>query len=55
MTVSSGTAALHLSCLAAGLGPGDEVIVPAFTFVASASAIRYVGADAGAVRCRLAA
>ena len=44
VTVSSGTAALHLSCLAAGLGPGDEVIVPSFTFVASASAIRYVGA-----------
>jgi len=45
VTVSSGTAALHLSCLAAGLGPGDEVIVPAFTFVASASAARYVGAE----------
>ncbi len=45
VTVSSGTAALHLSCLAAGVGPGDEVIVPAFTFVASASAARYVGAD----------
>jgi dTDP-4-amino-4,6-dideoxygalactose transaminase len=44
VTVSSGTAALHLACLAAGLGPGDEVIVPAFTFVASASAVRYVGA-----------
>jgi len=44
VTVSSGTAALHLACLAAGLGPGDEVIVPAFTFVASASATRYVGA-----------
>jgi dTDP-4-amino-4,6-dideoxygalactose transaminase len=44
VTVSSGTAALHLSCLAAGLGPGDEVIVPAFTFVASAAAVRYVGA-----------
>ena len=38
VTVSSGTAALHLACLAAGIGPGDEVIVPAFTFVASASA-----------------
>ena len=37
VTVSSGTAALHLACLAAGLGPGDEVIVPAFTFVASAA------------------
>jgi dTDP-4-amino-4,6-dideoxygalactose transaminase len=44
VTVSSGTAALHLSCLAAGVGPGDEVIVPAFTFVASASAVRYAGA-----------
>jgi dTDP-4-amino-4,6-dideoxygalactose transaminase len=44
VTVSSGTAALHLSCLAAGIGPGDEVIVPAFTFVASATAARYVGA-----------
>jgi dTDP-4-amino-4,6-dideoxygalactose transaminase len=44
-TVSSGTAALHLACRAAGLGPGDEVIVPAFTFVASASAPRYVGAE----------
>jgi dTDP-4-amino-4,6-dideoxygalactose transaminase len=45
VTVSSGTAALHLACLAAGVGPGDEVIVPAFTFVASASAVRYVGAE----------
>ncbi len=44
IAVSSGTAALHLACRAAGLGPGDEVIVPAFTFVASASAVRYVGA-----------
>ena len=41
---SSGTAALHLACRAAGLGPGDEVIVPALTFIASASAARYVGA-----------
>jgi len=45
VTVSSGTAALHLACLAAGIGAGDEVIVPAFTFVASASAPRYVGAE----------
>jgi dTDP-4-amino-4,6-dideoxygalactose transaminase len=44
-TVSSGTAALHLACLAAGVGPGDEVIVPAFTFVASANAPRYLGAE----------
>jgi dTDP-4-amino-4,6-dideoxygalactose transaminase len=45
VTVSSGTAALHLACLAAGLGPGDEVLVPALTFVASATAARYVGAE----------
>ncbi len=45
VTVSSGTAALHLACLAAGIGSGDEVIVPAFTFVASAAAPRYVGAE----------
>lgn len=45
VTVSSGTAALHLSCLAARIGPGDEVIVPAFTSVASADAARYVGAE----------
>jgi len=45
VTVSSGTAALHLALLAAGIGAGDEVIVPAFTFVASAAAVRYVGAD----------
>jgi dTDP-4-amino-4,6-dideoxygalactose transaminase len=45
VTVSSGTAALHLALLAAGVGPGDEVIAPAFTFVASASAARFVGAE----------
>jgi dTDP-4-amino-4,6-dideoxygalactose transaminase len=45
VTVSSGTAALHMACLAAGLGAGDEVIVPALTFVASASAARFVGAE----------
>jgi dTDP-4-amino-4,6-dideoxygalactose transaminase len=44
VTVSSGTAALHLAYLAAGIGPGDEVIVPAVTFVASASAVRFTGA-----------
>lgn len=44
VTVSSGTAALHLACQAVGLGAGDEIIVPAFTFVASASAARFVGA-----------
>lgn len=41
---TSCTTALHLSLLACGVGPGDEVILPAFTFVASANAIEYVGA-----------
>ena len=44
VAVSSGTAALHLACAAFNLGPGDEVIVPAFTFLATAHAPRYVGA-----------
>jgi dTDP-4-amino-4,6-dideoxygalactose transaminase len=44
LAVTNGTAALHLICLAAGLGPEDEVIVPSLTFVATASAIRYTGA-----------
>lgn len=44
IAVTNGTAALHLACLAAGLGPGDEVIVPAMTFVASVNAIAYTGA-----------
>ncbi len=42
--VSSGTAGLHLALLALGVGPGDEVIVPSFTFIAAANVIRYVGA-----------
>lgn len=42
--VSNGTAALHTACLAAGIGPGDEVIVPPITFAASANAILYCGA-----------
>ena len=44
IAVTNGTAALHLICLAAGLGPGDEVVVPSLTFVATANAIRYTGA-----------
>jgi dTDP-4-amino-4,6-dideoxygalactose transaminase len=43
--VSSGTAALHLALLAAGVGEGDEVIVPGLPFVATAAAVRYVGAE----------
>jgi perosamine synthetase len=41
---SNGTTALHLALLAAGIQPGDEVIVPTFTYVASANAIRYCDA-----------
>jgi dTDP-4-amino-4,6-dideoxygalactose transaminase len=41
---SSGTASLHLSLLALGIGPGDEVVTSPFTFVASANAALYVGA-----------
>lgn len=44
VAVSSGTAGLHLCLLALGIGPGHEVIVPSFTFIAAANAIRYVGA-----------
>ncbi len=44
VAVSSGTAALHLMCLGAGLGPGDEVIVPSMTFVATVNAVAYTGA-----------
>jgi dTDP-4-amino-4,6-dideoxygalactose transaminase len=42
--VNSGTAALHLSLMAAGIGAGDEVIVPSFTFIATAEAVALVGA-----------
>jgi dTDP-4-amino-4,6-dideoxygalactose transaminase len=44
IAVSSCTAALHLAYLAAGAGPGDEVIVPSFTFAATAAAALYCGA-----------
>ncbi len=42
--VASGTDALHLAVRAAGVGPGDEVLIPANTFIATALAVTYVGA-----------
>ena len=42
---SNGTAALHLSLMALGVGPGDVVIVPAITFAATANCARYQGAE----------
>ena len=44
IAVNSGTSALHLSLLAAGIGPGDEVIVPSFTFAATANSVAMTGA-----------
>jgi perosamine synthetase len=44
VAVSNGTVALHLSLVLAGIGPGDEVIVPSLTFVATANAVRHAGA-----------
>lgn len=46
ISVSSCTAGLHLSCLAAGFGKGDEIIVPAMTHTATAHAVEYTGAKA---------
>lgn len=43
-TTSSGTTALHLALTVLGVGEGDEVLVPAFTFIATANAVRHVGA-----------
>lgn len=43
--VSSGTAALHLAVIAAGIGPGDKVLLPSHTFVATAWSVLYVGAE----------
>jgi dTDP-4-amino-4,6-dideoxygalactose transaminase len=45
VAVSSGTAALHAACFAAGIGPGDEVITTPLTFAASANCVLYAGAE----------
>ena len=44
LTTNSGTSALHAILLAYGIGPGDEVIVPAFTFISTANSVLFVGA-----------
>ena len=44
ISVNSGTSALHTAMLALGIGPGDEVIVPPLTFIATSYAVLYVGA-----------
>ena len=46
VAVNSGTSGLHLGLLAAGVGPGDEVIVPSFTFAATANSVALTGATA---------
>ena len=45
VAVNSATAGLHLAAEACGIGPGDEVLVPTLTFTATASIVRYLGAD----------
>jgi dTDP-4-amino-4,6-dideoxygalactose transaminase len=49
--LSSGTAALHLALLAVGVGPGDEVLVPTLTFIATASPVVHIGAQPTFVDC----
>ncbi len=44
VATSSGTAALHLALIVAGIGPGDDVVVPSLAFIATANAVTYVGA-----------
>ena len=51
VALSSGTAALHLALLLAGVESGDEVLVPSFTFIASAAAVTYLGARPVFVDC----
>lgn len=46
LATSNGTTALHLALIGLGIGPGDEVIVPTLTFIATANAVHYTGATA---------
>jgi perosamine synthetase len=51
LTTNSGTTAIHLALVALGIGPGDEVIIPTLTYVATANAVRYCGAAPVLVDC----
>jgi hypothetical protein len=51
VALASGTAALHLALLLLGVGPGDEILVPTLTFVATANVVTYVGARPVLVDC----
>jgi len=51
ITTNNGTTAIHLALVSLGIGPGDEVIVPTLTFVATANAVRYCGATPVLVDC----
>lgn len=51
VAVNSATAGLHLALEALGIGPGDEVLVPTWTFTATAEVVRYLGADPVLVDC----
>jgi len=50
--VTSCTSGLHLALAAAGIGPGDEVIVPAFTWISTANVVEHLGATGGVLRYR---
>ena len=50
MATSSCTTALHLALVLRGIGPGDEVIVPSFTFIATANAVRLHRCNPGVCR-----
>jgi len=51
VSCTNGTVAIHLALLALGIGPGDEVIVPTLTFVATANAVKYVGGTPVLIDC----